>query len=82
MRLRRRVVTGAKTNLRSGSMAPTEPTTVRRFVGNEIRRLRRSLGLTGSELGAAAGISAGMLSRIENASVSPSAATISRWRRR
>jgi transcriptional regulator with XRE-family HTH domain len=57
-------------------MAPTDPSTVTRLIGNEIRRLRRSLGLTGSELGAAAGISAGMLSRIENASVSPSAATI------
>jgi transcriptional regulator with XRE-family HTH domain len=76
MRLRRRVVRGEKTNLRSGSMAPTEPSTVARLIGNEVRRLRRSLGLTGSELGAATGISAGMLSRIENASVSPSAATI------
>jgi DNA-binding XRE family transcriptional regulator len=57
-------------------MAPTDPSTVTRLIGNEIRRLRRSLGLTGSELGAAAGISAGMLSRIENASVSPSAPTI------
>jgi transcriptional regulator with XRE-family HTH domain len=65
------VVTGG-----SGSTAPMEPSTVTRLIGNEIRRVRKSLGLTGSELGAAAGISAGILSRIENASVSPSAATV------
>ena len=45
MRSRGRVVKGEKTNLRTGSMAPTEPSTVtRKLIGNEVRRLRRSHG--------------------------------------
>ena len=45
-------------------------------IGAEIRRLRKSLDLTVSELGAAADISAGMLSKIENGGISPSLATL------
>ena len=77
MKIRRQVEIGEKTDLRTGrSVALMEPYTVRHFIGNEVRRLRRTLELTGSELGAATGISAAMLSRIENGSASPSAATI------
>jgi ribosome-binding protein aMBF1 (putative translation factor) len=77
MKIRRQVEIGEKTDLRTGrSVALTEPYTVRHFIGNEIRRLHRTLELTGSELGAATGISAAMLSRIENGPASPSAATI------
>jgi len=45
-------------------------------IGGEVRRLRKSLDLTVAELGVAAGISAGMLSKIENAAISPSLATL------
>ena len=41
-----------------------------------MRRLRKDLDLTVAELGAAAGISTGMLSKIENGSISPSLATL------
>src|SRR5262249_13832394 len=47
-----------------------------RGVGAGVRRLRKTLDLTVAELGTAAGISAGMLSKIENASISPSLATL------
>ena len=46
-------------------------------IGAEVRRLRKSFDLTVSELANAAGISTGMLSKIENGSISPSLATLS-----
>ena len=69
----------ADDDLRTGSLAPAEP--VRRAaleagIGAEVRRLRKSLDLTVAELGVAAGISAGMLSKIENGAISPSLATL------
>ena len=45
-------------------------------VGAQVRRLRKSLDLTVAELGLAAGISAGMLSKIENGGTSPSLSTL------
>lgn len=45
-------------------------------IGIEVRKLRKDLDLTVSELGSAAGISTGMLSKIENGSISPSLATL------
>ena len=42
----------------------------------EVRRLRKSIDLTVAELGMTAGISAGMLSKIENGTISPSLATL------
>ncbi|PWT93709.1 MAG: XRE family transcriptional regulator [Proteobacteria bacterium] len=64
-------------DLRTGSMAPPDVVrTLEEGIGAEVRRLRRSLDLTVAELGTAAGISAGMLSKIENASISPSLATL------
>src|SRR5215510_1975143 len=65
-------------DLRTGSSAPTElpPRTLEAGIGTEVRRLRKSLDLTVAELGAAAGISAGMLSKIENGTISPSLSTI------
>jgi transcriptional regulator with XRE-family HTH domain len=45
-------------------------------IGIEVRRLRKDLDLTVAELGSAAGISTGMLSKIENGSISPSLATL------
>jgi len=46
-------------------------------IGAEVRRLRKNFDLTVSELANAAGISTGMLSKIENGSISPSLATLS-----
>jgi transcriptional regulator with XRE-family HTH domain len=68
----------SETDLRTGSSAPSElmPRTLEMEIGAEIRRLRKSLDLTVSELGAAAGISTGMLSKIENGGISPSLATL------
>src|SRR4030081_2080847 len=65
-------------DLHTGSSAPSEiaPHSLEAGIGVEVRRLRKSLDLTVAELGLAAGISAGMLSKIENASISPSLATL------
>ncbi len=60
------------------SSAPKEiAATLESEIGTEVRRLRKTLDLTVSELGAASGISTGMLSKIENGSISPSLATLS-----
>jgi transcriptional regulator with XRE-family HTH domain len=66
------------TDLRTGSAAPTVAAarTLEASIGFEVRRLRKSLDLTVAELGAAAGISAGMLSKIETGSISSSLATL------
>ena len=45
-------------------------------IGVEVRSLRKSLDLTVAELGTAAGITTGMLSKIENGAISPSLATL------
>jgi transcriptional regulator with XRE-family HTH domain len=66
------------TDLRTGSLAPHEllPATLEASIGAEVRRLRKSLDLTVAELGLAARISAGMLSKIENGAISPSLSTL------
>ena len=76
--VRRRVEPDADNDLRTGSTAPSEAAarTLEGSIGFEVRRLRKSLDLTVAELGAAAGISAGMLSKIENGSISPSLGTL------
>jgi transcriptional regulator with XRE-family HTH domain len=68
-------------DLSTGSMAPIErrPRSVEEEIGIAVRRLRKGFDLTVSELGAAAGISAGMLSKIENGTISPSLTTIGAW---
>ncbi len=45
-------------------------------IGQEVRAFRRKLDMTVSELAKAAGLSAGMLSKIENGLTSPSLATL------
>jgi transcriptional regulator with XRE-family HTH domain len=45
-------------------------------IGREVKRHREKLGLTISELAGAAGMSAGMLSKIENGATSPSLASL------
>jgi transcriptional regulator with XRE-family HTH domain len=65
-------------DLLTGSSAPSE-LAVRALeagIGAEVRRLRKSFDLTVAELGLGAGISAGMLSKIENGAISPSLATL------
>lgn len=65
-------------DLRTGSSAPSEGVrSLEAKIGAEVRRLRKSLDLTVAEFGAAAGISAGMLSKIENGGISPSLSTLS-----
>jgi transcriptional regulator with XRE-family HTH domain len=65
------------TDLRTGSRAPSEVTrSLESEIGAEVRKLRKELDLTVAELGTAAGISTGMLSKIENGSISPSLATL------
>src|SRR3981081_3461339 len=68
----------AHSDLHTGSSAPLESAarSLEAGIGGEVRRLRKSLALTGAELAVAAGISAGMLSKIENAAISPSLATL------
>src|SRR5262245_10777316 len=65
-------------DFRTGSLAPVEPAarSLESGIGAEVRRLRKSLDLTVTELGVAAGISSGMLSKIENGAISPSLATL------
>lgn len=64
-------------DLLTGSRAPKETlNSLETEIGIEVRRLRKELDLTVQELGNAAGISAGMLSKIENGSISPSLATL------
>ncbi len=65
-------------DLRTGSLAPAQlpSRSIEEEIGTEVRRLRKSLDLTVAELGAAASISAGMLSKIENGTISPSLSTL------
>jgi transcriptional regulator with XRE-family HTH domain len=74
----RRLKSNADTGLRTGSTAPSELSArpLEASIGFEVRRMRKSIDLTVAELGAAAGISAGMLSKIENGSISPSLGTL------
>jgi transcriptional regulator with XRE-family HTH domain len=64
--------------LRTGSLAPAVdvPRSLEVAIGAEVRRLSKSLDLTVAELGADAGFSASMLSKIENGAISPSLATL------
>jgi DNA-binding XRE family transcriptional regulator len=77
-RTRPGVVPSNGDDLRTGSSAPAElpPRSLEAEIGIEVRKLRKSLDLTVAELGVAAGISSGMLSKIENGAISPSLATL------
>ena len=69
----------AGSDLRTGSLAPDSaaPRSLEIRIGEEVRRIRKSLGLTLAELASAASLSAGMLSKIENGAISPSLDTLS-----
>jgi transcriptional regulator with XRE-family HTH domain len=60
--------------LKTGSLAPQPARTlsIAASIGSQVRSLRRKLDLTGAELAEQAGLSAGMLSKIENGAVSAS----------
>ncbi len=61
----------------TGSGAPAVVArTLEQALGVQIRHLRRQLDLTVAHLATAAGISTGMLSKIENGQISPSLSTI------
>jgi transcriptional regulator with XRE-family HTH domain len=61
-------------DLKTGSNAPEQATgrSIAMAIGTQVRNLRRKLDLTGTELADQAGLSAGMLSKIENGAVSAS----------
>jgi transcriptional regulator with XRE-family HTH domain len=65
--------------LLAGLIAPsdTPPLSLEQEIGKQIRSFRKSLDLTVAQLGGMAGITAGMLSKIENGSISPSLSTLS-----
>ena len=50
--------------------------TLEQAIGVQVRQLRRRVGITVSELAASAGLSGGMLSKIENGQISPSLASL------
>ncbi|TCT03515.1 XRE family transcriptional regulator [Aquabacter spiritensis] len=61
----------------TGSGAPAaRASTLEDALGVQVRSIRRQLDLTVSDLAGAAGISVGMLSKIENGQISPSLATL------
>lgn len=61
----------------TGSSAPVAPErNLERALGAQIRVLRRQQDLSVADLASAAGISNGMLSKIENGGISPSLATL------
>ena len=64
-------------DLNTGSGAPAaNERTLEQALGIQVRSVRRDLDLTVSDLASAAGISVGMLSKIENGLISPSLATL------
>ena len=61
----------------TGSAAPSVPDrSLEKALGNRIRAIRRQHDLSVTDLASAAGISNGMLSKIENGGISPSLATL------
>ena len=62
----------------TGSNAPSTANrrTVEEAVGTRVRALRKRLDMTVAELAKQAGLSVGMLSKIENGATSPSLATL------
>ncbi|MDB5397860.1 MAG: putative transcriptional regulator [Rhodospirillales bacterium] len=60
----------------SGAPSNNEERTLEQAIGIQIRLFRKHYGLTVAELSGAAGISTGMLSKIENGQISPSLTTL------
>lgn len=68
----------SQTALRQDPHAVREPreNNLEMAIGHEVRRLRKNLGITITDLSAATGISLGMLSKIETGNISPSLTTL------
>ena len=66
----------AETYTTGSSAAAVSDLTLEQAIGVQVRQLRRRVGITVSELAAAAGLSGGMLSKIENGQISPSLASL------
>lgn len=62
-------------NLSEGA-ASVSDLTLEQALGVQVRAMRRRLGITVSELAASAGLSGGMLSKIENGQISPSLSSL------
>jgi DNA-binding XRE family transcriptional regulator/quercetin dioxygenase-like cupin family protein len=62
--------------LETGSSAPPSERSLERALGNQVRIVRRQHDLSVADLASAAGISNGMLSKIENGAISPSLTTL------
>lgn len=60
----------------SGAPAASQRRTLEQAIGLQVRHHRKHMGLTAAELSSAAGVSAGMLSKIENGQISPSLTTL------
>ena len=58
------------------SAAAVSDLTLEQAIGAQVRLLRRRVGITVSELAASAGLSGGMLSKIEHGQISPSLASL------
>lgn len=68
---------GKMKDLRTGSTAPSlESVSLEASLGSQVRALRLKLDLTAGDLAEMAGLSPGMLSKIENGSISPSLGTL------
>ena len=64
-------------DLATGSSAPPAAEhTLEQALGAQVRALRRRTDVTAAELASSAGISTGMLSKIENGAISPSLSTL------
>ena len=60
----------------SDKAASVSDLTLEQALGVQVRAMRRRLGITVSELAASAGLSGGMLSKIENGQISPSLSSL------
>jgi len=69
---------GAPEVLATGSSAPgtADSQSIEEAIGAQVRALRKRQDMTVAELAGQAGLSAGMLSKVENGAISPSLATL------
>lgn len=76
-RSKRRTASGAQErSAEAGPLDLADNNSLEIAIGTEVRAFRRNLGMTVAEVARQAGLSMGMLSKIENANTSPSLATL------
>ena len=66
----------AATRLNDPAHMPASENALEIAIGRQVRRYRKQLGLTITEMCDRTGLSAGMMSKIENGNTSPSLATL------